>query len=65
LGCQSAREKDLEILLRRQQVIAECGRDKAQNISRTDKLTLAVLTAHLKAVTGRMVKKPHPDGSSS
>jgi putative transposase len=53
LGRQSTREKDLEILLlRRQLAIAERGRDKALRISRVDKLTLAVLAAHLKAVTG-------------
>jgi putative transposase len=53
LGRQSAREKDLEILLlRRQLAIANRGRDKALRISRADKLTLAVLAARLKAVTG-------------
>jgi putative transposase len=53
LGRQSAREKDLEILLlRRQLAIANRGRDKALRISRADKLTLAVLAVRLKAVTG-------------
>lgn len=53
LGRQSAREKDLEILLlRRQLAIANRGRDKALRISRVDKLTLAVLAVRLKAVTG-------------
>jgi hypothetical protein len=46
LGRQSAREKDLEILLvRRQLAIANRGRDKALHISEADKLTLAVLAA--------------------
>jgi putative transposase len=53
LGRRSAQEKDLEILLlRRQLAIANRGRDKALHISRADKVTLAVLAARLKTVTG-------------
>src|SRR5258708_3234109 len=58
LGRKSAGEKDLEILLlRRQLAIADRGREKPRRISRADKLTLAVLTARLKAVSGWPMKQ--------
>jgi hypothetical protein len=58
LGRKSAREKDLEILLlRRQLAMADRGRDKMLRISRADKLTLAVLAARLKAVSGWPMKQ--------
>src|SRR6266850_6359537 len=47
------REKDLEILLlRRQLEIVDRTRDKPLRVSRAEKLTLAVLAAQLKSVTG-------------
>ena len=52
------REKDLEILLlRRQLEIVDRARDKPLCISRAEKLTLAVLAAQLKSVTGWPVKQ--------
>lgn len=55
---KSEREKDLEILLLRRQLdILERTRDKPLRVSRAEKLTLAVLSARLKAVTGWSVKQ--------
>jgi putative transposase len=52
------REKDLEILLlRRQLEIVGRAKDKPLRVSRADKLTLAVLTAQLKSVTGWPMKQ--------
>jgi len=52
------REKDLEILLlRRQLEIVDRARDKPLHLSRAEKLTLAVLTAHLKSVTSWPMKQ--------
>ncbi len=51
-------EKDLEILLlRRQLEIVDRARDKPLRVSQAEKLTLAVLAAHLKSVTGWPVKQ--------
>jgi hypothetical protein len=51
-------EKDLEILLlRRQLEIVDRARDKPLRVSQAEKLTLAVLAAHLKTVTGCPVKQ--------
>ena len=56
LGRKSAAEKDLEILLlRRQLAIVERTLDKPIRPSRGEKLTLAILTAKLKARTGLTV----------
>ncbi len=53
LGRKTDREKDLEILLlRRQLEIVDRARDKPLRVSRAEKLTLAVLAAQLKSVTG-------------
>src|SRR5476649_1112000 len=58
LGRKTAREKDLEILLLRRQLdILDRARDKPLRISRVEKLTLAVLSSQLKAVTGWPVKQ--------
>src|ERR1700674_5675673 len=58
LGRKTDREKDLKILLLRRQLdIVERARDKPLRVSRAEKLTLAVLTAQLKAVTGWPVKQ--------
>ncbi len=52
------REKDLEILLlRRQLEIVDRARDQPWRVSRAEKLTLAVLAAKLKSVTGWPVKQ--------
>src|SRR5438874_11385594 len=49
---QSEREKDIEILLLRQQLrIVERKQSRPRRLSRWEKLSLAVLTARLKAVT--------------
>jgi putative transposase len=49
---QSEREKDLEILLLRQQLrIVERKQRRPYHLSRWEKLSLAVLTVRLKAVT--------------
>src|SRR5215213_7160435 len=49
---QSEREKDIEILLLRQQLrIVERSQSRPRHLSRWEKLSLAVLTARLKAVT--------------
>ncbi len=61
LGRKTVREKDLEILLLRRQLdILDRARDKPLRISRAEKLTLAVLTAQLKAVTSWSVKQCGP-----
>ena len=58
LGRKTDREKDLEILLLRRQLdIVDRARDKPLHVSRAEKLTLAVLTAQLKSVTGWPVKQ--------
>ena len=58
LGRKSAAEKDLEILLlRRQLAIVERTLDKPIRPSRGEKLTLAILTAKLKARTGHTAKE--------
>jgi putative transposase len=58
LGRRSESEKTLEILLlRRQLAIVERTLDKPIQPSRGEKLTLAVLTAKLKARTGRTAKE--------
>jgi putative transposase len=58
LGRQSDRAKDLEILLwRRQLAIVDRARDKPLHVSRAEKLTLAMLAAQLKSVTGWPVKQ--------
>ena len=52
------REKDLEILLLRRQIeIVDRARDKPTRVSRAEKLTLVVLAAQLKSVTGWPVKQ--------
>src|SRR5215217_4301689 len=49
---QSEREKDIEILLLRQQLrIVERSQSRPRHLSRWEKLSLAVLTAQLKAAT--------------
>src|SRR5260370_37935405 len=58
LGRKTDREKDLEILLlRRQLEIVDRARGKPLRVSRAEKLTLAVLAAQLKFVTGWPVKQ--------
>ena len=58
LGRKTDREKDLEILLlRRQLEIVDRARSKPLCVSRAEKLTLAVLAAQLKAVTGWPAKQ--------
>src|SRR5215813_9988629 len=57
LGRKTEREKDLEILLLRRQLdIVDRARDKPLRVSRAEKLTLAVLAAQLKSVTGWPMK---------
>src|SRR5215475_2167191 len=57
LGRKTDREKDLEILLLRRQLdIVDRARDKPLRVSRTEKLTLAVLATKLKSVTGWPMK---------
>ena len=58
LGRKTDREKDLEILLLRRQLdIVDRARDKPVRVSRAEKLTLAVLAAQLKSLTGWPVKQ--------
>ena len=58
LGRKTDREKDLEILLlRRQLEIVDRARDKPLRVSRAEKLTLALLAAELRSVTGWPVKQ--------
>jgi hypothetical protein len=56
LGRKSEREKDLEILLRRQLAIYERKQDRSPQLSRSEKLTLVGLATRLKAKTGRTIK---------
>ena len=58
LSGQSAKNKDLEILLlRRQLAMVERRLDKPLRVSRVEKLTLAVLTRRLKARTGQTARQ--------
>jgi hypothetical protein len=57
LGRQSESDKDLEILLLRQQLaIYERRQERAPRLSRGEKLTSVVLATKLKAKTGRTIK---------
>lgn len=54
IGRLSEKEKDLEILvLRKQLAMVEQHLDKPVRLSRAERLTLAVISAKLKAVSGR------------
>jgi hypothetical protein len=54
----SGHEKDLEIVLLRQQLgILQRTRHRPPRISRSEKLTLAVLTTKLKQVSGRSTRQ--------
>ena len=58
LGCASASDKDLGILLlRRQLAIFERKQCQPVRLSRGEKLTLVVLAVRLKAKTGRTIKQ--------
>src|SRR5262249_17634839 len=58
LGRKTDREKDLEILLLRRQLdVVDRVRDRPLRVSRVEKLTLAVLAAQLKSVTGWPAKQ--------
>jgi putative transposase len=58
IGRLSEQEKDLEILvLRKQLAIVEQQLDKPVRLSRAERLTLAVISAKLKAVSGRSFKQ--------
>ena len=58
LGRHSDQEKELQILLLRHQLaIAERKLKQPVRVSRTEKLTLAVLAARLRAVTGRPIQQ--------
>lgn len=58
IGRLSDQEKDLEILvLRKQLVMLERQLDKPMRLSRAERLTLAVIGAKLKVVSGRSVKQ--------
>ena len=58
IGRLSEREKDLEILLLRQQVsILLRNRDQTVRATPVEKLTLAVFTARLKEITNRSIKE--------
>jgi putative transposase len=58
IGRLSEQEKDLEILvLRKQLAIVEQQLDKPVPLSRAERLTLAVISAKLKAVSGRSLKQ--------
>ena len=58
IGRLSEQEKDLEILvLRKQLAIAEQQLDKSVRLSQAERLTLAVISAKLKAVSGRSLKQ--------
>ena len=58
LGRHSDQEKDLQILLLRHQLaIAERKLKQPVRVSRAEKLTLAVLAARLRAVTGHPIKQ--------
>ena len=56
IGCLSEQEKDLEILLLRQQLaLVERKLNKPLRVSRIERLTLAVVTIKLKSVTNRTI----------
>ena len=58
IGRLSEQEKDLEILvLRKQLAMMEWQLDKPVRLSRAERLTLAVIGAKLKAVSGRSLKQ--------
>jgi hypothetical protein len=58
LGWVSDQEKNLEILvLRKQLAMMEQQLDKPVRLSRAERLTLAVIGARLKAVSGRKVSR--------
>lgn len=58
VGRLSEREKDLEILvLRKQLMIVEQQLEKPVRLSRVERLTLAVISAKLKTVSGRSLKQ--------
>ncbi len=58
IGRLSEREKDLEILvLRKQLMIVEQQLEKPVRLSRIERLTLAVISAKLKVVSGRSLKQ--------
>jgi hypothetical protein len=58
IGRLSEREKDLEILvLRKQLMIMEQQLEKPVRLSRVERLTLAVISAKLKTVSGRSLKQ--------
>jgi hypothetical protein len=58
IGRLSEQEKDLEILvLRRQLMIVEHQLEKPVRLSRVERLTLAVISAKLKVVSGRSLKQ--------
>lgn len=58
IGRLSAQEKDLEILvLRKQLAMMEQQLDKPVRLSRVERLTLAVITVKLKAISGRSIKQ--------
>jgi putative transposase len=58
IGRLSDQEKDLEILvLRKQLAIVEQQLDKPVRLSRAERLTLAVISTKLKAVSGRSLKQ--------
>ena len=58
IGRLSEQEKDLEILvLRKQLAIVEQQLDKPVRLSRAERLTLAVISAKLKAVSGNSLKQ--------
>jgi putative transposase len=58
IGRLSDQEKDLEILvLRKQLAMMEQQLDQPVRLSRAERLTLAVITAKLKAITGRSINQ--------
>ncbi|MCD4686128.1 MAG: hypothetical protein K8S97_09350, partial [Anaerolineae bacterium] len=58
IGRLSDQEKYLEILvLRKQLAMMEQQLDQLMRLSRAERLTLAVITAKLKAVTGRSINQ--------
>jgi hypothetical protein len=58
MGRLSEQEKDLEILvLRKQLMIVEQQLEKPVRLSRVERLTLAVISAKLKTVSGRSLKQ--------
>jgi putative transposase len=60
IGRLSEQEKDLEILvLRKQLAIVEQQLEKPVRLSRAERMTLAVISVKLKAVSGRSLKQLH------